>query len=107
MSNEDKISKQGKTDDTIADIIAKYVHSYRLLYVKSLDQDKNQYKFLLYYKENLRSQSFTYDDDVYLRLQHGKGFHNLVYKSYVKYINPAKRISNEHNNSKHLCNNFV
>jgi hypothetical protein len=31
------------------------------------------------------------DDDVYLRLQHGIGFHNLVYMSYVKHINPAKR----------------
>jgi hypothetical protein len=31
------------------------------------------------------------DDEVYLRLQHGKGFHNLVYMSYVKHINPAKR----------------
>jgi hypothetical protein len=31
------------------------------------------------------------DDDVYLRLQHGEGFHNLVYMSYVKHINPAKR----------------
>jgi hypothetical protein len=31
------------------------------------------------------------DDDVYLRLQHGKGFHNLVYMSYVKQRNPAKR----------------
>jgi hypothetical protein len=31
------------------------------------------------------------DDDVYLRLQHGKGFHNLVYMSYVKHIDPAKR----------------
>jgi hypothetical protein len=28
------------------------------------------------------------DDDVYLRLQHGKDFHNLVYMSH---INPAKR----------------
>jgi phage gp29-like protein len=31
------------------------------------------------------------DDDVYLRLQHGKEFHNLVYMSYVKHTNPAKR----------------
>jgi hypothetical protein len=31
-----------------------------------------------------------YDDD-YLRLQHGKEFHNFVYKSYVKHINSAKR----------------
>jgi GTPase SAR1 family protein len=30
------------------------------------------------------------DDDAYLRLQYGKGFHNLVYMSYVKHINPAK-----------------
>jgi hypothetical protein len=29
------------------------------------------------------------DDDVYLRLQHGRGFHNLVCISYVKHINPA------------------
>jgi hypothetical protein len=29
------------------------------------------------------------DDDVYLRLQHGQEFHNLVYMSYVKHINPA------------------
>jgi hypothetical protein len=31
------------------------------------------------------------DDDVYLRLQYGKGFHNLVYTSYINHINPAKR----------------
>jgi hypothetical protein len=31
------------------------------------------------------------DDDVYLRLQHGKGFHNLVYLSYVKQMNPASK----------------
>jgi hypothetical protein len=30
-------------------------------------------------------------DDVHLRLQHGKGFHNLVYMSYVKHINPASK----------------
>jgi hypothetical protein len=29
------------------------------------------------------------DDDDYLRLQHGKAFHNLVYMSYVIHINPA------------------
>jgi hypothetical protein len=29
------------------------------------------------------------DDDVYLRLRHGKGFHNLVYMSYIKHMNPA------------------
>jgi hypothetical protein len=29
------------------------------------------------------------DDDVYLRLQHGRGFHNLVYMSSLKHINPA------------------
>jgi hypothetical protein len=27
------------------------------------------------------------DDDVYLKLQHGERFHNLVYMSYVKHIN--------------------
>jgi hypothetical protein len=31
------------------------------------------------------------DDDVYLRLQHGKGFHNLVCMFYVKHINPASK----------------
>jgi hypothetical protein len=31
------------------------------------------------------------DDDFYLRLQHEKGFHNLVYMSYVKHIKPAKK----------------
>jgi hypothetical protein len=31
------------------------------------------------------------DDDVYLRLQHGKGFHNLVHMSYVKHIDPASK----------------
>jgi hypothetical protein len=45
------------------------------------------------------------DDDVYLRLQHGKGFHNLVYMSHVKHMNTA--ISDGHNNSKHLCNNLI
>jgi hypothetical protein len=29
------------------------------------------------------------NDDIYLRLQHGEGFHNLVYMSYVKHINAA------------------
>jgi hypothetical protein len=27
--------------------------------------------------------------------------------SYVKHINPATGISNEHKNSKHLCNNLI
>jgi hypothetical protein len=31
------------------------------------------------------------DDDVYLRLQHGKGFHNLVYMSYVKHKTPDSK----------------
>ncbi len=31
------------------------------------------------------------DDVVYLRLQHGKGFHNLVYVSHVKLLNPASK----------------
>jgi hypothetical protein len=31
------------------------------------------------------------DDDVSLRLQHGKGFHNLVYISYVKHINQSNK----------------
>jgi hypothetical protein len=31
------------------------------------------------------------DDDVYFRLQHGKEFHNLVYMSYVKHINPSNK----------------
>jgi hypothetical protein len=31
------------------------------------------------------------DDDFYLRLQHGKGFHHLIYMSYVKHINPASK----------------
>jgi hypothetical protein len=31
------------------------------------------------------------DDDAYLRLQHGKGFHNLAYISYIKHINPASK----------------
>jgi hypothetical protein len=31
------------------------------------------------------------DDNDYLRLQHGKEFRNLVYMSYVKHINLAKR----------------
>jgi hypothetical protein len=36
--------------------------------------------------------TYTYeDDDVYIRLQYGKGFHNLVYMSYVKHINPASK----------------
>jgi hypothetical protein len=29
------------------------------------------------------------DDDVYLRLQHGEGFRNFVYMSYIKHINAA------------------
>jgi hypothetical protein len=31
------------------------------------------------------------DDDVYLRLQHGRGFHNLVYIPNIKHINPASK----------------
>jgi hypothetical protein len=31
------------------------------------------------------------DDGLYLRLQRGKEFHNLVYMSHIKHINPAKR----------------
>jgi hypothetical protein len=31
------------------------------------------------------------DDDVYLRLQHGKGFYNLVYMFYVKHINSSNK----------------
>jgi hypothetical protein len=31
------------------------------------------------------------NDDVYFRLQYGKGFHNLVYMSYVKHINLASK----------------
>jgi hypothetical protein len=46
------------------------------------------------------------NDDVYLKLQQGKGFHYLVYVSYIKYINPAKDIGNEHKKSMHLCNNL-
>jgi hypothetical protein len=33
--------------------------------------------------ERAAATSTVDDDDVYLRLQHGKGFHNLVYISYV------------------------
>jgi hypothetical protein len=36
------------------------------------------------------SRRVSNDDDVYLRLQHGKGFLNLIYMSYVKNINPVK-----------------
>jgi hypothetical protein len=31
------------------------------------------------------------DDDDYLRLQHGKGFHNVVYMSYVIHMNPSNK----------------
>jgi hypothetical protein len=31
------------------------------------------------------------DEDVYLRLQHRKWYHNLVNMSYVKHINPASK----------------
>jgi hypothetical protein len=31
------------------------------------------------------------DDDIYLRLQHGIGFDNLVHKSYVKHTNPSNK----------------
>jgi hypothetical protein len=36
-----------------------------------------------------QSVGFDDDDDVYFKLQQRKGFHNLVYMSYVKHINPA------------------
>jgi hypothetical protein len=47
------------------------------------------------------------DDDVYLRLQHGKGFHNLVYVLRKRHKPSILGISNDHNNSKHLCNNLM
>jgi hypothetical protein len=31
------------------------------------------------------------NDDVYLRLQHGIEFHNLVHMSNIKHINPASK----------------
>jgi hypothetical protein len=31
------------------------------------------------------------NDDIYLRLQYGEGFHNLVYMFYVKHINSASK----------------
>jgi hypothetical protein len=36
---------------------------------------------------------YIYDDNDngYFILQHAKGFHNLVYMSYVKHINPASK----------------
>jgi uncharacterized membrane protein len=51
-------------------------------------------------KKNMKADRFiafvmiyvnTDDDDVYLRLQHGKGFHNLAYTSYVKHIIPDSK----------------
>jgi hypothetical protein len=40
--------------------------------------------------DNNNNNNDDYDnDDVHLKLQHGKVFHNLVYMSYVKHINPA------------------
>jgi hypothetical protein len=47
-------------------------------------------------------QLFDDDDDVYLRLQHGKGFHNLVYVSYTQ--TQPKGISDEHNSSMQQLN---
>jgi hypothetical protein len=38
-------------------------------------------------KKRPNENTYVYDDDVYLRLQHGKGFHDLVYMSYIKHIN--------------------
>jgi hypothetical protein len=39
-----------------------------------------------------RQQRVSDDDyDVYLRLQPGKGFHNLVNMSYVKHLNPSNK----------------
>jgi hypothetical protein len=34
----------------------------------------------------------AHDDDVYLRLQHPKGFHNLVYMSYIKYTKKSETL---------------
>jgi hypothetical protein len=36
------------------------------------------------YDDDVYDDDVYDDDDVYLRLQHGKGFHNLVYMSCVK-----------------------
>jgi hypothetical protein len=69
-------------------ILAIYMHIYIYMYTQ-IHSHKFPQRSL-----SLRPcfQRLLYDDDdVYLRLQHGKGFHNFVYMSYVKHINPAKR----------------
>jgi hypothetical protein len=35
------------------------------------------------FREEGEDQDMIDNDDVYIRLQHGKGFHNLVYMPYV------------------------
>jgi hypothetical protein len=54
-----------------------YIHMYIYVFIYS------------YIYTHVHTYEYHNDDDVYLTLQHGKGFHNLVYMSYVKYINPA------------------
>jgi hypothetical protein len=62
--------------------IYRFVHLYIRIYILT-------YVHFHLYVFDLHSHRRIDDDDVYLRLQHGKGFHNLVYMSYVRHIKPS------------------
>jgi hypothetical protein len=59
-----------------------------LMFYDKDDDDDNDYDDDTDYDDDSDNDD---NDNVYLGLQHGKGFHDLVYVSYVKHINPAKR----------------
>jgi hypothetical protein len=42
-------------------------------------------------KNDSTSAAYKPDNNVYLRLQHGKKFYYLLYMSYEKHINPASK----------------
>jgi hypothetical protein len=49
------------------------------------------YVDLYTYKQTHTCKRVYDNDDVYLRLQHEEGFHNLVYMSHVKHINQISK----------------
>jgi hypothetical protein len=72
-----------------------YIHMYIYIYIyitlPKMISTLGGTRALVMLRQNDESSPIPIDDDVYLRLQHGKGFHKLVYMSYVKHVNPASK----------------